>query len=93
MSDTPTKYVLIPCQVARGAFPGESLVTVDTVDGPVSGFVRTEDIVHNEDGENCLIGLVKDIKDDILVVYLKGSFFTTTGITYIPKDKAVELCA
>src|ERR1700730_14849259 len=38
------QHVKIQCEVQRGAFPTELLVTFEAVEGPISGFVRSEDV-------------------------------------------------
>jgi hypothetical protein len=76
----------VPCVVSKGAFPGESLVTVDTMTGPVSGFVSSDSIGTTSAGETYLTGVVKEINGDEIVALLSGSFFTTTGIAYFQRD-------
>jgi hypothetical protein len=79
----PGEKVLVPTNVAEGAFPGESLVTVETKTGPVSGFASTENIVHKH-GDSYLMAEVEGVSENILTVRLFGHFFTTTGLAYIP---------
>jgi hypothetical protein len=80
--------VKIPCEVQRGAFPTELLVTFETVDGPTSGFVRSED-VQRVDGHHGLISaIIKETSSDTITVIVKGSFFTTTGLAYLKRDWA-----
>jgi hypothetical protein len=77
--------VFVPANVDAGAFSGEQLVTVDTTTGPVSGFVRSDKIVHRH-GSTYLLGEVEGYTDNAVTVRLSGSFFTTTGIAYFPDD-------
>jgi hypothetical protein len=77
--------IRIPCEVSEGAFPGERLVTIDTVVGPVSGFVKEHQIVTSG-GRQYLPGVVESIEGDTISVRLCGSFFRTTGIAYLKKE-------
>jgi hypothetical protein len=77
--------VFVRTEVDDGAFPGEQLVTVETTTGPVSGFVRSDKIVHRH-GNTYLLAEVEGYTDRVVTVRLSGSFFTTTGIAYIPDD-------
>lgn len=69
--------VSIPCTVQRGAFQGEHLVTVEIMDGVVSGFARDHDLAGSNDA---LQAIVQSISGDRLSVKLSGSFFTTNGL-------------
>ncbi|MGH8614449.1 MAG: hypothetical protein ACREYF_21115 [Gammaproteobacteria bacterium] len=79
--------VKIPCEVQRGAFPTELLVTFDTAEGPVSGFVRKEG-VEGEGHEGFIRATVTAVSSDTLTVMVQGSFFTTTGLAYLRRDWA-----
>jgi hypothetical protein len=74
--------ILIPISVDRGAFPTESLITVDAKNGPVSGFIRADQI-HTRNGNSFIEGVVLNVAEDAITVQLPGSFFTTTGLAYI----------
>ena len=78
----PGEKIYVATNVDEGAFPGESLVTVETQTGPVSGFAKTDNI-RKEAGDLYLLAEVKDVSDDTLTVRLFGSFFTTTGLAYL----------
>lgn len=80
--------VQVPCEVQRGAFPTEMLVTVETSEGPISGFVRAENVVGVKGHDGFIVATVRDISSDIVTVVLSGSFFTTTGIAYLNRDWA-----
>jgi hypothetical protein len=85
--------VRIPCEVSEGAFPGERLVTIDSAVGPVSGFVKEEEIVSSG-GRSYLSGVVESVDDNTVTVRLRGSFFRTTGIAYLRKENLEQpLCA
>jgi hypothetical protein len=72
----------VPVSVDKGAFPAESLITIDTKEGPISGFIRSDQIKTTDRG-NFIEGKVLDVSEDAIAVQLHGSFFTTTGLAYI----------
>lgn len=78
----PGKRVHIPCSLGDGAFPDEYLITIDTADGPLSGFVDSDDVIKDA-GAAYVRGTVRGVEGDRIVVSLPGSFFTTTGIAHI----------
>jgi hypothetical protein len=82
------QVVRVPCEVKPGAFPEEALVTIQTAEGPVSGLVNRGNLIDVRDGSAYILGVVKDIGEDTITVLLQGSFFTTTGLTYIKTDWA-----
>jgi hypothetical protein len=77
--------VYIPIEIVDGAFPGESLVTVETTKGPISGFAKSANILKKDD-HSYLLAEVTDVAQDTLTVRLFGSFFRTTGLAYISSD-------
>ena len=80
--------VRIPCEVQRGAFPTEKLVTLETAEGPISGFVRAENVVGIKGHDGFIEATVEAISSDTVTVFLRGSFFTTTGLAYLNRDWA-----
>jgi hypothetical protein len=84
----PGQTVVIPCDVKSGAFPGEFLITFDTVDGPVSGFVNQDKILNVKDDKGYIKGAVEAVSDDTVTVWVRGSFFTTTGLAYLSHEWA-----
>jgi hypothetical protein len=74
--------IAIKCQVKPGPFPGENLIEVETLDGPVSGFVG-EDFLRETGGQWFVRGTVQEIHADYIKVRIQGSFFTTNGIANI----------
>jgi hypothetical protein len=80
--------VEILCEVQPGPFPRELLVTFQSIEGPVSGFVG-EDTLRRVDGETGYLGaIVREVSDEALTVLVKGAFFTTTGLAYLARDWA-----
>jgi hypothetical protein len=84
----PRERVLVPTDVEAGAFPNEKLVTVETQDGPISGFAKSDFIVERSNGQY-LLAEAKIVTAQSLTVQLSGSFFTTTGIAIIPNSARI----
>ena len=75
--------VNIPCNVQKGAFPDEVLVTIETDKGTVSGFLKSSFVVHQK-GRNYVQGVVVEASADAVKVRIPGSFFTTAaGLTTV----------
>lgn len=70
--------IFVPVAVGHGAFPGERLITLDTLSGPISGFIREEHI-HDRNGTTFIEADVIGADSNSITVNLRGSFFTTTG--------------
>lgn len=85
---TPNQSVLIRCEIQAGPFPTESLVTFQTADGPVSGFVRAENVRKLNDGEGYVSAIVKEVSPETVTVVVEGSFFTTNGLAYLNRTWA-----
>lgn len=75
-------FVGIKCEVQPGPFSEERLVTVETIDGAVSGFVRESELRQVGD-EWQVRGKIRRISPDAIEVWILGSFFTTNGIASI----------
>jgi hypothetical protein len=84
----PGMRIQIPCEVKPGPFSGERLITFDTLDGPISGFVK-EDAIKSTKSAWFIEGTVQSVEEDHLVVKVKGSFFTTNGIANVSKEMAM----
>jgi hypothetical protein len=76
-------FVGVKCEVQPGPFSDEHLVTVETVDGAISGFVRESEL-RQEGDEWQVRGKVRRVSPDAIEVWILGSFFTTNGIASIP---------
>jgi environmental stress-induced protein Ves len=83
----PGEAVAVSADMQPGAFPGEYLVTVPTVGGPVSGFVRDQDIV---DANKTIQAVVRESTASGLSVQLSGSYFTTNGLAELPVEWAKQ---
>ena len=84
----PGMRIQIPCEVKPGPFSGERLITFDTLDGAISGFVKEDGLKSNKGGW-FIEGTVQAVEEDHLVVKVKGSFFTTNGIANVSKEMAM----
>jgi hypothetical protein len=80
--------IWVRCKVQPGPFSEEPLVTVESVNGPVSGFVATDELT-TVDRERFVRGIVRHVAKDHLEVWIKGSFFTTNGLANVPRDLAM----
>jgi hypothetical protein len=78
----------VQCRVQPGPFSEERLVSFDTVDGPVSGFVREVNLKEVE-SQWFVRAVVQGVSDDILEVRVKGSFFTTNGLANVERRFAM----
>lgn len=85
---SPGTAVKIHCTVQPGPFTGEYFIQVDTLDGPVSGFVTDDNLVRGSD-QDWVKGVVREVESHSIVVMIKGSFFTTNGIANIPPQIAM----
>ncbi len=75
--------VNIPCNVQKGAFPDEVLVTIETDKGIVSGFLKNS-FVFKRAGRHYVQGVVVEASTDSVQVRVPGSFFTTAaGLTTV----------
>jgi hypothetical protein len=78
----------IQCDVRPGPFSGEHMITFGTVDGPISGFVRESDLKQVE-SQWYIRAVIQDIRDEVLHVRVRGSFFTTNGLAAVPRRYAM----
>ena len=77
--------VQVPCSISRGAFLNEYLITIDTSDGPISGFIDADFVNKSGDDSAYICGVVHEIRGDTVIISLPGSFFTTTGIAHFSR--------
>jgi hypothetical protein len=77
----------VKCEVQPGPFSGELLVTIETVEGAISGFIRESEL--RRDGDQWQVrGKVCAVHSGSLEVWIKGSFFTTNGLASVPAHLA-----
>jgi hypothetical protein len=89
------EQVAVACSIQQGPFPDEKLVTVETEDGEISGFVKIANLQTAADGEHGFVnGIVVAVEQDSIRVQISGSFFTTAaGIALIAKHQLSRLSA
>lgn len=81
-------FVGVECEVQPAPFSGERLVTIQTVDGAISGFVRDSEL--RQSGEHWWIrAKVLAASEHVLEVVFKGSFLTTNGLANVPPHTAM----
>jgi hypothetical protein len=80
--------IIIQCDVRPGPFSEERMITFDTVDGTVSGFVRERDL-RKVDSQWYVTAVILKIENNILHVRAKGSFFTTNGLAAVQRQYAM----
>lgn len=78
------QQIWIPCKVQPGPFSDEPLVTIDSIDGPVTGFVNRDELKDN----SFVRSIVRDIARDHVEIWIRGSFFTTNGLANISPESA-----
>lgn len=79
----PGSIISVPCSVSPGPFPDELLVTIETVDGSISGFVSEEQLNQSGDESWSVRCQVRAVEKDSISVWIRGSFFTTNGIAHV----------
>ena len=81
-------FIGVVCEVQPGPFSDEHLVTLDTVDGAISGFVRESELRKSGDRWE-VRGRIQEILGETLKVKIYGSFFTTNGTANILSNLAM----
>ena len=88
MALTVGQNVWIRCTVQPGPFSEEPLVTVDTINDPVTGFIKSDELKLTEH-EQYVRGIVRNVATDHVEVWIRGSFFTTNGLANVPMELAM----
>ena len=78
--------VRVFCTKGPGAFLNEYLISIDTADGIISGFIDADAVEETDAGANYVWGTVHKIDGEKVVIGLPGSFFTTTGIAHFSRQ-------
>ncbi len=80
--------VSVPCKISSGAFSGEKFITLESAQEIITGFV-SEKLLDKIEGDDWYVfGVVQDIKEGKVNVWIEGSFFNTTGLTKFDIDWA-----
>jgi hypothetical protein len=82
----------VPVTVTGGAFAGECFISFDSIDGPISGFINSSQVIR-QDGESYIPAQVLEVESDRMAVRFHGSFFTTTGLAHISTTASYERAA
>jgi hypothetical protein len=77
--------IWIRCKIQPGPFSDENLVTIESVNGPISGFIAADEL---REGPPRVRGIVHHIMKDSIEVWIRGSFFTTNGLTNVAPELA-----
>jgi hypothetical protein len=77
----------IPCDVKPGPFSDEKFISFETLEGVVSGFVDGS-AIQQRDSNFFIVGIVKEVEPDRIIVMVRGDFFQTNGIAAIPRSMA-----
>jgi hypothetical protein len=95
MSFNIGELVGVACLIQLGPFPDERLVTVETKDGTISGFVKQINLKIDDPGRGFVKGTVVEADDDdSITVKLFGSFFTTAlGVASVRRNNLTRLAA
>ena len=80
------QHLRIPCHIQKGAFSIERLVTVETKEGPYSGFVRKKYLWQDGDKSDGYIpGVIQSVRENTYTLGLPGEWFIS-GIMDFPAD-------
>lgn len=75
------EIVGVPCQISSGAFPDEKFISLESAQDVITGFVN-ERILQTSDGnKGYVFGIVQEIGEETVKVWIEGSFFNTSGLT------------
>ena len=77
--------ILVPVKAESGPFSEEYLISFNSLDGPISGFIRADQVVTRK-GKTLIHARVLKVTKESITVQLHGSFFTTTGLAHIDRD-------
>jgi hypothetical protein len=79
------KEIGILCNVQPGPFSDERLVTVETVEGPISGFVQESELKRKGNDWYCR-AIVQSVEPTQICVLIRGQFFSTNGLARVSPE-------
>ena len=85
MNFTLGDTIAVICEVSPGPFSDELLISVETVNGPISGFVRSSEL-REEGSQSYVRGKVKQASEHVIEVWIRGEFFSTAGLASVRRD-------
>jgi hypothetical protein len=83
----PGDRVAIPVTIKSGAFLNERFISLETLDGTLSGFVNASEIVQAQLNQGYIHGVIEEVRDESVLVRISGSFFTTTGLAALSRER------
>jgi hypothetical protein len=81
--------VRVRCEVQPGPFENEKLITLNTIHGPISGFLGAHDLESVEGEIGYVRAIVLNSTEKFVTVRLQGSFFTTNGLAELAPEEAL----
>ena len=81
--------IWIPCEAKAGPSAEERLISFKTVNGAVTGFVRTLELKDKGNDGWAIRATVLKVKGDVVEVRGYGSFFNTNGLADIRREMAL----
>lgn len=86
----PGQDVGVRATIFSGPFPNESMVSIITPSGPITGFVSNSHIDQTDKNNSYVRAIIQTIEGDEITILLAGSFFTTAGLATLPTGWASE---
>jgi hypothetical protein len=86
---TVGQEIWVSCTVQPGPFTDEPLVTVNTLDGPISGFVESGELRIESNDSARIRAKVHRETDEFIEVWIRGLFFTTNGLAQVAPESAL----
>lgn len=75
------EIVAVPCEIGSGAFSEEKFITLESAQEIITGFLNDKLLYNIEGNRGYVYGVVQEIKDGMINVWIDGSFFNTSGLT------------
>ncbi len=86
----PGQQVGVRATISGGPFSDESIVTIMSPSGPITGFVRNAHIDQIDENNGYVRAIIRSVEGDEISVLLAGSFFTTAGLATLPTGWAAD---
>lgn len=83
-----SEIVGVPCEISSGAFSEEKFITLKSAEEIITGFVNNKLLYNIEGDRGYVYGVVQEIKEGMINVWIEGSFFNTSGLTKFNIDWA-----
>ena len=86
----PGQDVGVRATIFGGPFPDESMVSIVTPSGQITGFVSNVHIDQTDENNGYVRAVIQSIEGDEITILLAGSFFTMAGLATLPTSWASE---